>query len=325
VSGPEIRRYSAVGKESICPGSISTKIWREIDATPGRPHATLDSMDEEPEMYGVDFSNVPGAAERREQVERGRAQARRRYRDHLAAVFDLHGSPEPSALADLALNALTNWRFIDSGERCRCFCHPRLPETDFHDYGFDCVCTRTAADRRRAREKWRQDIAAFWESPEGQQIKADEQAADAELRAWLAVQRNVIVHSHGGLAPEQWSGEVDGHSFYFRERHGDWRIELDLRPSGRFARTLAGMDSDGTAQYNERELDEGDIIAYGTPDSEGYGTTPVQRAGVIVDTIRIHFDRQACTLRHDDLSSIQAWLGSEIRWCPVCGNRLSTQ
>ncbi|AKS31677.1 hypothetical protein AFA91_07070 [Mycolicibacterium goodii] len=28
--------------------------------------------------------------------------------------------------------------------------------------------------------------------------------------------------------PEQWEGEVDGHSFYFRERGGDWVIELDL-------------------------------------------------------------------------------------------------
>jgi hypothetical protein len=49
-------------------------------------------MDEEPEMYVVDVSNVPGAAERREQVERERAEARRRYREHLAAVFDLHGA-----------------------------------------------------------------------------------------------------------------------------------------------------------------------------------------------------------------------------------------
>ncbi|CDO91387.1 MULTISPECIES: hypothetical protein [Mycobacterium simiae complex] len=64
-----------------------------------------------------------------------------------------------------------------------------------------------------------------------------------------------------GLVPEQWDGEVDGHSFYFRERHGEWRIELDLRPSGHFARTLAGTNSDGTPQYGEKELDEGDIIA----------------------------------------------------------------
>jgi hypothetical protein len=46
------------------------------------------------------------------------------------------------------------------------------------------------------------------------------------------------VHSHGGLTPEEWRGEVDGHSFYFRERHDEWRIEVDLRPSGRFIRAV---------------------------------------------------------------------------------------
>ena len=279
-------------------------------------------MDEEPEIYVVDFSNVPGAAERRQEVERDRAEAHRRYRDHLAAVFDLHGCPEPSALADLALDALTKWRYIDSGERCRCSCHPRLPETDLHDFGFSCVCARTPEDRRRAWQKWRQDMAAFWESPEGLQIKADEQAADADLQAWLAGQQNVIVHSHGGLAPEQWRGQVDGHTFYFRERHGDWRIELDLGPSGRFARAVAGVDSDGVAQYRERELDEGDIIAFGTTDIERYGTTPTERAKFIIDTIRVHLARQACTLHHDDLSSIEALLGTQIGWCPACGTRL---
>lgn len=272
----------------------------------------------------TDFSNVPGGAEIREKVERDRAEARRRYREHLTAVFERHGSPNPGALADLALEALMDWRYIDSGERCRCACHPRLPETDLHDYGFDCVCARTPEDRRRSWEKWRQDMVAFWESPEGQQIKADEQAADADLQAWLAGQRDVIVRHHGGWAPEVWTGEVDGHSFYFRERHGDWRLELDLRPSGRFVRTLAGRDSKGATQYNERELEEGDIIAFGTVDVNGYGTTPVQRAELIIDTIRVHLARQACTLHHDDLSPMQAWLGGEIRWCPACGTRLPT-
>ena len=114
------------------------------------------------------------------------------------------------------------------------------------------------------------------------------------------------MHSHGGLCPEQWTGEVDGHSFYFRERHAEWRIEIDLRPSGRFIRTVAGTDNDGATRYEERELDQGDVIAYGTTDIEGYGATPLERAQFIIDTIRIHLVRQACTHHHDDLSSIQA-------------------
>ena len=282
-------------------------------------------MDEDPEVYVVDFSNVPGAAEHREQVERARAEARRRYCDHLAAVFDLYGTPDANALADVALNALTDWRYIDSGERCSCSCHPGLPDSDLHDYGFGCVCARAPEDRRRVWDKWRRDMAAFWESPEGQKVMADEQAAEADLQAWLAGQPNVSVHSHGGLAPECWRGEVDGHSFYFRERHGEWRIELDLRPSGRFARAFVGVDSDGEARYDERELDEGDVIAYGTTDVEECGTTPAERAKFIVDTIRMHLTRKACTLHHDDLSSIEALLGCQIDWCPACGTRLSTR
>jgi hypothetical protein len=190
---------------------------------------------------------LPGPPRARERLERARTEARRRYRDHLATVFDLHGTLEPDVLADVALDALTVWRYIDSGERCWCSCHPRLPDSDLHDYGFGCTCARTPEDRRRTWNEWRNNMKAFWESPEGQQITAGERAAEADLQAWLATQENVIVGSHGGFAPEQWCGDVDGHSFYFRERHGDWRIELDLRPSGHFARTLAGTDSDGAA------------------------------------------------------------------------------
>jgi hypothetical protein len=281
-----------------------------------------NTVDQEPELYVTDFSDGPSAAEYRERLERARSEARRRYREHLAEVFERHRVAEPGELADAALDALTVWRYIDSGERCICSCHPRLPDSDLHDYGFDCVCQRTPEDRRRAFDQWRNSMAAFWRSPEGQQINAAEQAAEAELQAWLADQPGVIVHSHGGLTPEQWTGEVDGYSFYFRERHGEWRIELDLRPSGRFARVFAGSDDDGTIRYEEREVDEGDVIADGTTAAEGYGTTPVERAQFITDTIRIHQARQACTHHRGDLSSIEAVLGAQARWCPSCGTRL---
>jgi hypothetical protein len=283
-----------------------------------------NTVGEGPELYVTDFSGG-GAAEYRERIERARSEARRRYRDHLAAVFDAQGVAEPAELADAALDALTVWRYIDGGERCRCSCHPRLPESDLHDYGFGCVCARTPEDRRRAFDEWRNGLEALWRSPEGQRIKAAEQAAEAELQAWLAEQTGVIVRSHGGLAPEQWRGEVDGHSFYFRERHDEWRIELDLRPSGRVVRAFAGTDNKSAIRYQERELNEGDVITYGTTATEGYGTTPVERAQFIIDTIRIHLARQACTRHLDDLSSIEVTLGTRARWCPACGARLPTR
>jgi hypothetical protein len=268
---------------------------------------------------GPEYSHT---AEYREHIEHARNQARSLYRDHLTAVFDRHRVAEPGELADAALDALTVWRYVDTGERCRCSCHPRLPETDLHDYGFACVCARTPADRRSAFDQWRNNFEEFNQSPEGQRIAAAEQAHEAELQAWLAAQDDVIVHSHGGVMPEQWHGEVDGHRFYFRERHDEWRIELDLRPSGRFLQAIASTANDGTVSYREREVDEGDVIAQGTTSAEGYGTRPVERAQFIVDTIRIHLVRQACTYHRDDLSSIEAALGVQARWCPACGTRL---
>jgi hypothetical protein len=100
--------------------------------------------------------------------------------------------------------------------------------------------------------------------------------------------------------------------------------DSDLRPSGRFARALVGVDAAGDAQCEERELDEGDVIAQGTIEVDGYGSTPVERAQFIVDTIRVRLAQKTCTLHAEDLSSIEALLGRGVRWCPACGTRLCT-
>jgi hypothetical protein len=106
----------------------------------------------------TDFSDDQAAVGYRERIERARHEARRRYRDHLGAVFARHDVGDPDELADVTLDGLTVWRYGDSGERCGCSCHPRLPETDLHGYGFDCVCTRAPEERRRAFRQWLDDI-----------------------------------------------------------------------------------------------------------------------------------------------------------------------
>ena len=63
------------------------------------------------------------------------------------------------------------------------------------------------------------------------------------------------------------------------------------------------------------------MIAHGTTAVDRYGTTPVERAKFLVDTIRVHLAREACTLHAEDLPSIEALLGREVRWCPSCGTR----
>lgn len=272
----------------------------------------------------TDFSNAPGAAEYRERRERARAISRQRYHDYLAAAFDLYGPASPGDLADVALNTVTGWRYVDSGDPCSCACHPRLPESDLHDYGFACTCTQKPEERGGAWRNWIDANREFWDSPEGRRIKAAELAEEAELESWLATQRGVIVHSHGGFAPEVWRGEVDGHSFFFRERHGEWRIELDMRPSGHFAKAVVSVAPTGELNCEDRELDEGDVIARGLDCDERLGATPVERARFIADTIRVYLAQNTCTLHIHDLSSIEALIGHRIRWCPACGTRLCT-
>lgn len=109
----------------------------------------------------------------------------------------------------------------------------------------------------------------FWRSPQGQHLQADQQAAEADLQAWLADQPGVLVGGHGGQVPEQWEGQVDGHSFSFRERGGDWDIELDLHEQ-------------------QPSITRGHLIATGTITAPGYGQSPRERAAFIVTTIRNH-------------------------------------
>ena len=132
----------------------------------------------------------------------------------------------------------------------------------------------------------------FRRSPQGEQLQADQHAAEADLQAWLADQPGVVVGRHGGQVPEQWEGQVDGHSFHFRERGGDWDIELDLHEQ-------------------QPGITKGDLIATGTITAPGYGQSPRERAAFIVTTIRNH-------LRHtrtaEAASSDYAY---RVEWSPA--------
>ena len=153
---------------------------------------------------------------------------------------------------------------------------------------------------------------------------APPKVAEAELQRWLTAHPGVVVHSHGGWAPEQWRGVVDGHSFYFRERHDDWHIEIDLRPTGKFLTVIDGLDDDGTTGHRQREFEQGDVIATGTIDAEGYGTSVVERAQFIVNTVRVHMVRKGCVHPRAALDAMAAILGTGACWCPACGAQLKT-
>lgn len=124
------------------------------------------------------------------------------------------------------------------------------------------------------------------------------------------------------MCPEQWWGSVQGRKFYFRERHGDWRIEFDLRPSGRFSKVWKGGALDNEDSFEQREIDEGDVIAEGVVGVPGYGRSPRERADFIVRVIRDHLRRTTCTIHAGGRADLERLFGVAVSWCPACGERL---
>jgi len=280
-------------------------------------------MTDEPDL---EMGTVPDGLHDGWRADRARQkeEAQRLYRERVRGVLtELARSPvDLDNQAAVILSALFAPARIDGGEPCPCSCHPRLPESDFHGYGFDCSCQWTAEERRQAFEAWAAEADAYWASAEGQAVTDQQAAEEAALTAWLDENPEVTVASHGGMAPEQWWGDIDGRSFYFRERHDQWRIEVDLRPTGRFYRSWVGGDPDVDDSFEDREIEAGEVIAEGTTASDGYGTTPVERARFITATIRAHLARQGCTVHRDELDDLEVLCGRPLNWCPACGLKL---
>ncbi|GAB2477316.1 hypothetical protein [Xylanimonas ulmi] len=63
----------------------------------------------------------------------------------------------------------------------------------------------------------------------------------------------MTVTSHRGCAPEQWTGDINGRRFHFRERWGEWTLDLDIVRVP--ALRLAGVDDDGVGVYDDTATD----------------------------------------------------------------------
>lgn len=279
--------------------------------------------DQDPEVSVIKLPDLLGD-EWRADRDRQRLESRRRYVDHLAPVLAGLGVSGRSAEASaVVLDALFSWEHVTGDDDCGCSCHPRLPESDLHGYGFDCPCQQTVEQRRARWDEWQASVDEFWSSPDGERLTAARQAEEDELHRWLDANPDIEVRTHGGMAPEQWRGTVDGHSFYFRERHDQWRVEVDLRPSGRFYRAWTGEgDLADDANYELRESDEGEVIAEGTTSAPGYGERPVERIQFIAGLIRDHYRRRDCLLHVDRRDDLALVFGAPMAWCPACGTRL---
>ncbi|MGH9057145.1 MAG: hypothetical protein ACRDYY_14980 [Acidimicrobiales bacterium] len=281
-------------------------------------------MFEEPVIHIIDFSSGGVGDDYRAEQARQKAEARQRYLARLEMALiglglDADQAPE---WGEALLDCLFKVTPVDGGDPCSCSCHPRLPGDEFHDYGFGCACQKTATERRGWWEKWSAERKTYWSSPEGLEERARRQAEEDDLVAWLAGEPDVVVTSYGGMCPEQWSGSVEGRKFYFRERHDHWRIEFDLRPSGRFSKVWKGGDLDDEDSFEPREIEEGDVIAEGMVGMPGYGRTPRERAEFIVRAIRDLLRRTSCAIHASGRADLERRLGVAVSWCPACGERL---
>ncbi len=188
----------------------------------------------------------------------------------------------------------------DGEDDCPCGCHPRFDT--LHDGGFDCPCTWSRERRAESRAKLFEALAP---TPE---MLAAESLEEAELTAWFGAHPGVAAKRTCFAAPEVWEGSVDGRSFYFRERHGEWRIEIDLAPDGHFAQRYVGTNEDGEMITDAVELTSGTEIARGL--ESDLGTGAVEHLDFIVRRVREFIRGETCT--HPGAR----------QYCPDCGTRI---
>jgi hypothetical protein len=250
------------------------------------------------DLFIVDFSGGDEERARRE-AERVAESARLRDR-YVRHVVDSASVDEATAQRVIASLFESRDR---GGRTCDCGCHPRLSSQ--HGDGFDCPCSWD--DARRASEN--RKLRAFWDTESAAELRAAHQREEEDITVWLSGQPQVDAMRTTSMAPEQWKGTVDGHSFYFRERGGFWRIELDMAESGEFAQRFVEVAGDGSLVTEPVPIMEGEVIAEGI-DSQ-LGATPVEHIGFIVRTIRDRLWEAQCDHR------------GALFYCPKCGQRMS--
>jgi hypothetical protein len=249
------------------------------------------------DLYIVDFGSDDD--ERARRAAEQDAERKRLYHRYVRHLADRAAVNKPTALRIVA--ALFDHHDA-AGRQCHCSCHPRLSSQ--HGDGFDCPCTWDEARQAEATRQW----AEFWDSQEASELRMTQQREEAAIIAWLAGQSDVDARRTSSMAPERWEGTVGGHTFYFREGGGHWRIELDLRESGRFARRLVQVAENGDFITEPVPVMEGEVIAEGI-DAQ-LGATAEEHIAFIVQTIRDHLWSAQC----DHVGA--------LFYCPKCGRRM---
>ena len=209
---------------------------------------------------GHAFEPLVGSDEWRQRCKQERAETRRRYTAVVAETIATASGPEASVedLAEAVMAALFDHTDVVHGTACFDDCHPRLPVgDDRHDHGLDCFCQWTQERRDEERKRFKAEVEDRWSTPEALASKEQAESEEREFRAWVDTQPGLTVITHGGAAPEQWNGTVNGRRFYFRERDASFTIDLD-----------------------------GQEVAGGTINAPGYGKTQIERGQFIQRVIQ---------------------------------------
>ena len=196
------------------------------------------------------------------------------------AMREEHAAARPARLAVLSTGQTL--RDIDKAADCRCSCHPSPASRSLHEGGAQCPCQLTEAER-----------ADFWDhlfesTDEDAEASKEEDEARAAL-AEAATELDVAAEVRCWAFPFVLAGACDGRSFYLRERHGHWRIEVAADPDC--------ADLWGTSGALGIEIAAGK--ATDLCDANG-GTSPVVALRLAVRAVRLSVLRDSCS--HDQPS-----------------------
>ena len=169
-------------------------------------------------------------------------------------------------------------RDIDAAADCSCGCHPRPADQGLHDGGTQCPCQHTAEDRQRLWAEFSAATESFREH--ASDVHAAQLADLAETAAALGVDADV--KSWG--APFALTGVCDGHSFYLRERHDLYRVEVAVDAA---CEDLWGSSSDVSVEV----VSGSDIDLHGSDGTRSASTA----LRIAVDAVRLSMRRNRCS------------------------------
>ena len=207
------------------------------------------------------------------------------------AMREDYSAARPARLAVLATGPAL--RDIEKAADCVCSCHPSPASWSVHEGGAECPCQLTAVERA---ERWDRLFKHIGEVAEASKR---EDNALAEAAAELDVDAEVRCSAF----PFVVAGTCDGRSFYLRERHGHWRVEVAADPGC--------ADLWGTSGSLGIEIARGDAADLFDADGE---TSPVVALRLAMRAVRLSTLRDRCS--HEQPSGESHW------FCRRCGTPL---